>query len=63
MIYIVEAFAHGVEVRCATEGWIGVQVLRIVPKIGIVYEAFLIHQVFLVEYKVKTSQCREDTNI
>ena len=36
----------GVEVRCATEGWIGVQVLRIVPKIGIVYEAFLIHQVF-----------------
>ena len=53
MVYIVEAFAHGVEVCCATEGWIRIQILRVVPKIWIVYEAFFIHQVFLVEHEVK----------
>ena len=63
MVYVVETFTHGVEVCCAPECWIGVQVLRVVPKVWIVYEAFFINQVFLVEYEVKASQCREDTNI
>ena len=53
MVYIVEAFTHGVEVCCATECRIGVQIFRIVPKIWIVYEAFYIPQLFLVEHEIK----------
>ena len=63
MVYVVETFTHRVEVCCTTRCWIGVQVLRVVPKVWIVYEAFLLTKYFLVEYEVKASQCWEDTDI